>query len=138
MVAEVKRQRSSPNDLWAQEEARVRRRKWEDLLAMHIRSWGLPEPETEYRFDDVRRWRFDFAWPTFMVAAEVEGVLPPWAGAGGRHQRAAGYANDAEKYNAAQLSGWTVLRFTPVQVKSAYAIRQIEIALSRAALGRER
>ena len=30
-------------------------------------------PQREYRFDDVRKWRFDFAWPSLMFAVEVEG-----------------------------------------------------------------
>jgi very-short-patch-repair endonuclease len=64
-----------------------------------------------------------------MVAAEVEGLTRE----GGRHQRMAGFEKDAEKYTAAQLAGWTLLRFTSRMVRSAQAIRVIEIALQRAA-----
>ena len=122
------RRRPSPSETWQRAELDARRRAWEEKLALHIRAWGLPEPEREYRFHPTRRWRFDFAWPTFMVAAEVEGVSP----AGGRHQHIAGFEADAEKYNAATLAGWKVLRFTQSGVRLGEAIRHIEHALHRA------
>lgn len=70
------------------------------------------EPRREYAFaqDDGRRWRFDFAWPEKLLAVELEGIFR--FGDQTRHQRAAGYANDVEKYNAAVKLGWRVLRFT--------------------------
>jgi very-short-patch-repair endonuclease len=116
-----------PRKTWAQAAAAARRRRWEDLLAWQIKARGLPTPEREHRFDPVRRWRFDFAWPAFLVAAEVEGVLPE----GGRHQRMAGFEADADKYNAAAAAGWCVLRFTPAKVKAGYAVRAIEHILEK-------
>jgi hypothetical protein len=66
-----------------------------------------------------RRWRFDFAWPEQLVAVELEGGI--WTG--GAHTRGKHYQSDCEKYNAAALRGWRVLRYTtddltkrPVQV----------------------
>lgn len=56
----------------------------------------------EHRFHSERKWRFDFAWPDQKVALEIEG----W----GRHQTFDGYRKDCEKYNAATLLGWRVLR----------------------------
>ena len=129
-----RRSSSGPQDarvLWAKAEGEARRKGLEDLLAWHIKTWGLPRPEREHRFDPVRQWRFDFAWPPFMVAAEVEGTTP----SGGRHQRQQGFERDAEKYAAAALAGWTVLRFTGRMVRSAYAIRAIQVALERATIG---
>jgi hypothetical protein len=67
-----------------------------------------PEPEREWRFDTDRKWRFDFAWPIFRLAVEVDGGT--WAG--GRHTRGGGYERDAEKLNAAALAGWRVVRLT--------------------------
>ena len=64
--------------------------------------------EPEYRFHPKRRWRFDFANPEYKVAIEFEGGI--WTG--GRHTRGTGYKNDCDKYNAAQLLGWRVLRYT--------------------------
>ena len=83
----------------------------EATFALQLRSLGLPEPEREYRFHPVRRWRFDMAWPDAMLAAEVEGGV--WTR--GRHTRGAGYVADCEKYNAATMLGWRVLRIpTPM------------------------
>ncbi len=97
----------------------------EDLLERHIRLTGLPTPEREYRFHPRRRWRFDFAWPRYMLAVEVDGGIY----SRGRHVRGAGFERDAEKRNAAVMAGWRVLHFTPRQVKSGAAVRAIECLL---------
>ena len=97
----------------------------EEMLALHIRALRLPEPEREYRFHPEREWRFDFAWPDRRIAAEVEGG--GWVY--GRHHRPKGYEQDCEKYNAATLLGWRVLRFTPEMVRDGRAIRAIEDAI---------
>lgn len=68
---------------------------------------GLPEPEREVRFHDVRRWRFDFAYIDVKIAIEIEGGVYT----GGRHTRGTGFINDCEKYNTATVMGWRVLRF---------------------------
>jgi very-short-patch-repair endonuclease len=75
---------------------------------------GLPTPVKEYRFHPQRRWRFDYAWPEHRIAIEIEGGA--WIY--GRHTRAKGFVNDMEKYNAAVLLGWRVLRYTPEQIKA--------------------
>jgi very-short-patch-repair endonuclease len=72
----------------------------------------------EFRFHPKRRWRFDFAFPSQMVALEVEGGV--WSH--GRHTRGSGYVKDLEKYNAAAALGWQVLRVTPQQVRSGAVI----------------
>ena len=85
----------------------------EATFALQLRSLGVPEPEREHQFAKAmgRRWRFDFAWPDAMLAAEVEGGV--WVR--GRHTRGAGYVADCEKYNAATMLGWRVLRIpTPM------------------------
>jgi very-short-patch-repair endonuclease len=94
----------------------------ERLLLLHLRAAGLPEPFREYRFAPPRRWRFDFAWPAAMLAVEVEGGA--WIY--GRHVRGRGFEADCEKYNAATLLGWRVLRFTPVMVENGAALCAVE------------
>lgn len=79
--------------------------------------WGtlsVHAPVREYRFDTTRRWRFDFAWPDKMIAAEIEGGT--WILGGGRHNRGAGFEADAIKYNKAAEIGWRVWRFTPAML----------------------
>ena len=76
----------------------------EEALAAALDDLGL-EYEREHRFDKVRRWRADFC-----VYAGGEFVLVEVEGRG-RHQTYVGYRNDCEKYNAATLAGWRILRF---------------------------
>ncbi|EPM5418076.1 hypothetical protein ACTM2X_002941 [Vibrio parahaemolyticus] len=98
----------------------------ERLFLFQIKSMGLALPEKEYRFHETRRWRFDFAYPEQQLAVEVEGGT--WAG--GRHTRGSGYEKDCEKYNAAALRGWSVLRFTGSMIKSGKAVETLKEALS--------
>lgn len=67
---------------------------------------GGPELVREYRFDESRRWRADFAWEKARLLIEIEGGV--WNR--GRHLTPRGFMNDAEKYLAATLQGWAVIR----------------------------
>lgn len=71
------------------------------------KAYGL-KLHPEFRFHPKKRWRFDFALPEHKIAIEVEGGT--WSN--GRHTRGAGYRKDCEKYNAANVLGWHVLRYT--------------------------
>ena len=66
-------------------------------------------PVKEHRFHPSRMWRFDYAFPEQMVALEVEGGVYTQ----GRHIRPKGFLGDVEKYNAAAMAGWRVVRTTP-------------------------
>ena len=99
----------------------------EDVLLLHMRAAGLPEPVREYVFARPRRWRFDFWFPAARLAVEVEGGQ--WSRVPGRHQRGAGLAKDATKYNRATLLGIRVLRFTRDMIDSGEALATIEAAL---------
>jgi very-short-patch-repair endonuclease len=95
-----------------------------ETLKLHLRQYGLSFVE-EYRFDEGgRKWRFDFAFGK-ELAVEVEGGV--WVE--GRHSRGGGMEADMEKYNAAALQGWRVLRFSTGMVKSGVAIDTIRRAL---------
>jgi hypothetical protein len=96
-------------------------------LHLQITASGLPQPVTEYRFAPPRRWRFDYCWPNKGLACEVEGGV--WVK--GRHTRGTGYEKDCEKYNAAVLAGWRVLRVTTGMVQSGEALKVIEAALGQ-------
>ena len=69
----------------------------------------VPElpPVREFCFHPTRKWRFDFAWPAARVAVEMEGGI--WIGGG--HTRGLIYAGNCEKYNAAAVLGWRLLRY---------------------------
>jgi very-short-patch-repair endonuclease len=108
-----------------------------EKFAFDCRARRLPTPHTELQFALEmleRRWRFDFAWPSYMVACELEGLLmrqlyeAPRPGAKrvlvvyGRHATIEGFKEDAIKYASAATLGWTVLRFEQSQVKDGTAI----------------
>ena len=90
-----------------------------------LRSVGLPAPVREHRFHPVRRWRFDYAWIEHKVALEVEGGV--WTG--GRHTRGAGFVGDMEKYNAATVAGWRVVRVVPGKICSSATVGMLESLL---------
>ena len=92
------------------------------LAQVHV----VPLPAAEYRFHATRRWRFDYAWPAYLVALEVEGG--GWSG--GRHTRGAGFLGDMAKYNAAAILGWRVLRCTPQQLLRAPLGETLRAALA--------
>ena len=85
-----------------------------------------PSWVSEHRFHPVRKWRFDFANTSRLLAIEVDGGV--WTG--GRHSRGAGQVSDMEKGNTAILLGWRVLHFTPSQISKGEALRFISDMLA--------
>lgn len=74
----------------------------------------------------MRRWLFDFAFPGGKVAVEVEGGV--WSR--GRHVSPVGFIKDCEKYNAATVGGWRVLRYVPGAGWIERVIRDLGMLLS--------
>lgn len=99
----------------------------ETLFELLLREAGIDGFETEYRFapPHMQAWRFDFCWPSLMLAVEVDGGtrLP----GGGRHNS----DNDRVKINNAVLLGWRVLRFSTQQVEDSPAecINMVRMAM---------
>ena len=93
-----------------------------------LQAAGISDPVEEMRFHPTRRWRFDYAWPDYLLAWEIEGLTTPGT-ALGRHQRNAGLAADCEKYNAATIMGWRLIRTTTRQIESGQALRWLLQAL---------
>lgn len=93
----------------------------ESLLKMQLKALKI-EFEQEFKFHAKRKWRADFHITGKKLLVEVEGGI--WSG--GRHTRGKGYLGDMEKYNAATVMGYRVIRFSTEQVKSGLAIEQIE------------
>lgn len=92
-----------------------------DMAPLWVQAWDaycserfkqMPPWIPEYRFDNTRRWRFDWARPFNRIAVEVDGGR--WMPGGGRH----GSDADREKMNAAAADGWRVFRFSPTQLTS--------------------
>jgi very-short-patch-repair endonuclease len=68
----------------------------------------------EFKFHPVRKWRADFAIPEHRILIEVEGGVWNY----GRHNRAAGFIKDMDKYNSATSMGWSILRVQPKDLMS--------------------
>ena len=97
----------------------------ENTLAMHIRAYGLPTPEREYKMVNDRKFRWDFAWPACRLVCECSGGIYIKSG----HTTPSGINRDAEKINLATLNGWHSLVVTADHVKSGQAIQWIKAAL---------
>lgn len=79
--------------------------------------WNEVKFETEYKFSDKRKFRFDYAIPEHKIAIEYEGVYQNHTGKS-RHTTVTGYSRDCEKYNLAVIEGWRVLRYTAKNVQN--------------------
>lgn len=99
----------------------------EATFYQQVRAVGLPEPEKEFRFHHIRKFRFDFAWVDFKVAVEVDGGT--WSG--GRHVKGTGFHNDCIKMNLAAVEGWLVLRGDNKMVKSGELLKSLEAVMFR-------
>ncbi|MFZ2937617.1 MAG: hypothetical protein WA066_02810 [Candidatus Omnitrophota bacterium] len=79
------------------------------LLNGIVKGW-----QAEYRFHPTRRWKSDYANPKIKTIIEIEGGVFT----SGRHTRGTGFIKDCEKYNAASIAGWKILRYTPDQMRA--------------------
>ena len=95
----------------------ARQGKTSNNLWVYFKALSLT-PETEYRFHETRKWRFDYALPDKKIAVEYEGLFS----AKSRHTSIKGFLGDVEKYNAATMLGWRVLRLTAVNIKDGSAL----------------
>jgi very-short-patch-repair endonuclease len=102
-----------------------------DLFQKRVKTQLGVDLETEYRFHEKRKWRFDYALVEQRIAIEVEGGV--WTG--GRHTRGAGFLKDVEKYNEAAVRGWMVIRVTPDQLNGFTAVEWLERALNQRRAG---
>ena len=94
--------------------ARTNASRLEAKFALYWRSLGGPPLVPEFQFHTERKWRADFAHVESRRLIEIEGGV--FIGGGGRHNRAAGFIADAEKYLEAFLAGWSVVRLPQKQI----------------------
>ena len=82
--------------------------------------------EYEFARDIGRKWRFDLAWPLYLVAVEVDGFGPG-------HYSKHGRAQDNYKANAATLRGWYILRYSTedLRLNPVRILQEIAVALDR-------
>jgi very-short-patch-repair endonuclease len=100
----------------------------EDVFAAQCLRLRLPVFERQFAFARHigRRWRFDFAFPDYCLAVEIDGVNVRRIGGqlvvSGRHASIEGIRADHEKLNTAAMLGWVVLRFLQTDVKPKLAV----------------
>jgi very-short-patch-repair endonuclease len=106
----------------------------EMLFNQHCMDKALPAPQRQYLFATSlkRKWRFDFAWPEFKLAVEIDGGI--WIV--GAHAHPTRILDNMEKGNAAVLLGWYVLHFSVAQVTKSmeaieFTLRVIEDRMRR-------
>ena len=95
-------------------EKRSKEKEWLEWNLMFWANEHAISLEPEYKFDETRKWRFDWAFPGIKAAVEYEGIFSEKS----RHTTKSGYAGDVEKYNAATIAGWRVIRLTAKNYKS--------------------
>lgn len=99
----------------------------EDLFMEAWNEFGYPGSDIvrEYQFHPLRRWRFDFAFPSRFVAVEIDGR--------GRHQTVTGVRRDAEKCNTATARGWDVLHIptSDIRAKNEHAEPLVELFIEQ-------
>lgn len=96
------------------------------VLAFYTQS-GLGGLTFEHQFHPTRRWRFDLAWPSYLVAVEVQGGLF----CGGRHNQGAAMLREYEKLNHAAALGWRVLFCQPKDVCTMDMVRLVRQAIGQ-------
>jgi very-short-patch-repair endonuclease len=99
------------------------RTKWEDAFIGLVRIHKLPKPESQYKFHPERGWKSDFAYPSHRLLIEIEGGI--WRRGGGAHSHPSNILRDIEKYNAAALLGFYVLRFSDREIKDQSCIETV-------------
>jgi very-short-patch-repair endonuclease len=92
-----------------------------------LRLAGLPAPQAEVRFHDVRRWRFDFAYPESKLAIEYQGGVYAQGKSG--HSTVGGMERDCLKFSTAASMGWRVMPINAGMVRSGEALQLVEAAL---------
>lgn len=91
-------------------------------LRLLVNRW--PGAVAEHRFHETRRWRFDWSWPHLKLAVEYEGIY----GRGKSRHTAGGFVGDCEKYSAAAILGWCVIRVTADMVRDGRAFDLLNLA----------
>lgn len=97
----------------------------EMMLVTRLERAGLPLGEGQYRFVPGRLYRFDRAYPSQMVAIEIQGGV--WVN--GAHSRGSGVQRDCLKLSLGAALGWRVLPVTREMIESGQAVDLIRQAL---------
>lgn len=128
------RRKNATVDMSSKRSKKMRSKK-SDINKLYIKShlverFGKEEVVEEHRFAyefvgkgkglrarleeaGLQDWRFDYAIPDYKFAVEYEGIFSTKS----RHTTVSGYTGDTNKYNAAAILGWVVLRYTATNLQ---------------------
>lgn len=81
--------------------------------------------EQQFKFHHSRQWRFDFAWPRYKIAIDINGGTYNR----GKHSRGPAQRNDYEKWSEASILGWMVLLVDSKDVSKRIHIDRIQRAI---------
>ena len=98
-------------------------------LLFDLKQERLPTPVTEHVCHPTRKWKFDAAYVQEKIAIEIEGGTGWKRDVPSRHLTPSGFAGDVERYNAAAILGWCVIRLTPAMLRDGTAIETIKRSL---------
>ena len=98
------------------------------LIESEVKDEGFDIPYPEYKFNTFRKFRFDFAWPNYKFALEIEGGTKSKTGG---HRAFNRYHSDLEKYNLAAEEGWIIYRVLTEEINKGN-IRNLVKALENA------
>lgn len=96
----------------------------EELFLYWCRAVKLPEPVRNHRFNRLRRFEIDFAWPQWKIGVEIQGGV--WMNGRGAHSRPVNILRDMFKHNMLIDDGWRVWHYTPGQVRTGEAIQHLD------------
>lgn len=100
------------------------------LEAAFLKQWkktGAVNVVLQYKFHSKRSWRFDFAWPEYKLAVEIQGFGPG-------HNTYSGMSKDYEKHNHAVIAGWKIIYLMGYQLtnkKIEHTVQYINAVLVR-------
>lgn len=99
----------------------------EQTLAYQCIADKMPPFVQNYIFMANRKFELDFAWVDYRIGVEINGGV--WSK--GAHGRPLAILRDMEKSNLLVLSGWKVLRYTPAEVSTGFALAGVKKLLAR-------
>jgi hypothetical protein len=87
--------------------------KYKSWITLNVGLWcndKALELLQDHKFNQYRKFAFDWCIPALKIAIEYEGLMSDKSG----HTSAIGYTLNTEKYNLAAADGWTMLRYTAI------------------------
>lgn len=103
--------------------------KFEAIIRVHYVAL-LPYMASEFQFDPVRKFKFDYCFPAWKVAIDLQGGIYSHGRRSG-HTSVKGMENDMDKINLAQNCGWVMFQLSPRKLdKPHYVVSLIKDALT--------